>query len=203
MKKILINVGILFMLMFAFSSVANAADYLNADYHFVRIERGSTESVVVSSDDGIYYGNMDKWGVRTYVSEYGNDSWIFEFYAEDDADLGTNAINIETQDGELFEIIYVYVVDKQPTYLHTYSKSKSSITVAWDKTDVGRYELQYRVKGGSWKTATPWTSKTKYTLKGLKSGKSYQFRVRSVNYSNEWNETYGYWSNIKTVTTNK
>lgn len=201
MKKFLVSICLMFVFLFACSSVASASTYLTSEYEFLRIERGTSMTCVVNSDDGIYYGNLDKWGVNVSCSNYGYDGYKFTFYANDYADCGTCALNVETQDGTFFQVIYIYVVDTEAPDLYCYSKTKTSATVEWTKTDVGRYELQYRVKGGTWKTATPWTKKTKYTVTGLKSGKTYQFRVRSVNYSYEWDETYGYWSPVKSIKT--
>lgn len=55
----------------------------------------------------------------------------------------------------------------------------SEITLAWNKAGDGvEYEI-YRYTGGKWKLIKT-TSKTSYTVKKLKAGKSYKFRVRSV-----------------------
>ena len=59
--------------------------------------------------------------------------------------------------------------------------------------------MQYRTKGGTWKTAQDFTKKTSCKITNLVKGKTYQFRVRAVNYDYDWGEFYGDWSNYKTV----
>ena len=64
--------------------------------------------------------------------------------------------------------------------VHTKGRiAKSSIGVSW-KTVKGakKYELQWRAKGGAWKTAT--VKGTSKAVKGLERGKLYQLRVRAV-----------------------
>ena len=59
------------------------------------------------------------------------------------------------------------------------------------------YQIQYRVKGSSkWKTTTAKT-KTK-TIKKLKKGKQYQFKVRAYK-SVSGTKYYGAWSGVSTT----
>ena len=64
----------------------------------------------------------------------------------------------------------------------------------WDKVAGAKaYELQWRARGGKWKTATV---KTAYaTVKGLETGGLYDFRVRAVAGKSKgaWSEEYSRW----------
>ena len=60
--------------------------------------------------------------------------------------------------------------------LNVKSTATNQIKLSWSKvTDAEGYKVYYSTNGKNWKSAK--TSKTTYTVKGLKSGTSYQFKV--------------------------
>lgn len=99
----------------------------------------------------------------------------------------------------------VVAVTGDATYEATYSKTlrlgrpkvssvirlgKSSASVRWTAAaNAAGYELQWRVRGGKWKSAA--VKSTSKAVKGLSAGKLYQFRVRAVAGS-----VKGAWSNV-------
>jgi hypothetical protein len=61
---------------------------------------------------------------------------------------------------------------------------KKNIKLTWKKASkaqgIAGYQIQYRVKGnGKWKAKTVSAKKAALTLKGLKPGKAYQFKIRA------------------------
>ena len=78
----------------------------------------------------------------------------------------------------------------RPRIYSVFASAKSSATAVWTAVSNARsYELQWRVGRGSWHSfAVKGKSKA---IKGLKSGKLYQFRVRAVASS-----VKGAWSNV-------
>ena len=57
---------------------------------------------------------------------------------------------------------------------------KKSMDITWKKVEGATgYKVSWRVKGGKWKSAN--TSKLKYTVKGMKLGKYYEFKVAAKN----------------------
>ena len=59
---------------------------------------------------------------------------------------------------------------------------KKKLTVAkWGVTGASKYQVQYRVKGGKWKTACTKSKPAKVTISKLKKGKKYQVRIVSLN----------------------
>ena len=74
----------------------------------------------------------------------------------------------------------VKVTLNKPTGLTVTKKGKTSVRVSWNSVSVAsRYDLQYKVKGGKWKTVTG-IKKAKRVVKGLTKGRKYYFRVRST-----------------------
>ena len=73
--------------------------------------------------------------------------------------------------------------------LSTSANTKAkAMKVKWKKVpSAKKYQVQWRVKGGKWKTKT--VKSTKATFKGMKAGKLYDFRVRAVSGKNK-----GAWS---------
>lgn len=69
-------------------------------------------------------------------------------------------------------------------------RAKSAVRASWGAVAGAKgYQLQWRAKGGKWKAAA--VKGTSRTVKGLKAGKTYQFRVRAVAGS-----TKGPWSGV-------
>ena len=77
---------------------------------------------------------------------------------------------------------------------------KHKIKVTWKKdTAADGYQIAYRVKGGTWQYTTVTSEDTlSKTLTGLKSGKTYQIKVRAYENVNG-EKVYGSYSTIKKV----
>ena len=89
---------------------------------------------------------------------------------------------------------------KKVTIKSTKSSSKKKLTVKWKKVSGSvKYKIAYRVKGTSkWKYKYVSSSTYSKTITGLKSGKTYQIKVRA--YKKVSGTTYyGSWSKTKTV----
>ncbi len=80
------------------------------------------------------------------------------------------------------------------------STGKNKIKVTWKKDSAADgYQIAYRVKGGIWQYTTASSEDTlSKTLTGLKSGKTYQIKVRAYENVNG-QKVYGSYSTIKKV----
>ena len=129
------------------------------------------------------------------------------FWADENTDVGTNSITLMWIDEDTglteSDVIYVDVFDDSKPVIRKATRSGSSVKIAWDGARSKYFQLQYRVKGGTWKTAAseydPGETGMKYTFKSLKKGKTYQFRVRPVTTTYNWGSRYGQWSAAVTV----
>ncbi len=96
---------------------------------------------------------------------------------------------------------YFYIVPKKVSGLKVKSQTTSSITLNWSKaTGASAYELyKYNSSTKKWqKFAT--TSKTSYTIKKLKAGRTYKYRVRVYRTING-KKYYGSYSNVLNAAT--
>ena len=76
---------------------------------------------------------------------------------------------------------------------------KKQAVVSFKKTNgAAAYQVQYRLGKGKWKNAAKSTKKVKVTVKKLKKGKKYGFRVRTISKVNG-KTIYGKWTKVKTV----
>ena len=79
------------------------------------------------------------------------------------------------------------------------SYAKKSLIVNYKGENAESYEIQYRLKGGKWKTIT--TTDSSYTIKNLKAKGLYQVRVRGINAdgkAGKWSTTiYRFMQNVK------
>ena len=68
----------------------------------------------------------------------------------------------------------------------------TEIVVSWDAlARANTYDVQYRPKNGSWRSAATGETRTSYTVSGLSAVTTYQFRVRGVNGNGngQWTES--------------
>ena len=78
---------------------------------------------------------------------------------------------------------------------------EKQITISWKKVSGAKgYALQYRVKGGTYKTKE--TTKRTLTIKKLKVNKTYQFRVRAYT-MDSGTKKYGKYSAVKSLKVKK
>ena len=194
----------LFCLLLALALVLSTAGIsfasVSPEYDLFYLERGSSDETTVTYSDE---KNIISFDSSTYVPSEWKDvtstQLTLKISASETAPLGDYSVLLYGLTSEVVKSITVFVIDKTAPSIFDLDKSKSGITVSWDPTDVGRYQLQYKVIGGKWKTAADFTSKTSYKVTNLTKGKKYFFRVRAVNYSTEWGEIYGDWSKTKAM----
>ncbi len=188
---------LLMVLVFVTSSITAFAT-VDSSFDLCWLERGESEEGLVTfsgeEDIASYY---DGSNVKTEWVNPTDSQSMLRVTATEDAELGNYSVILRGLSSDAVKFINVFVVDKTAPSIFDLDKSKSGITVSWNGTDVGRYQLQYKAIGGKWKTATPFTSKTSYKVTNLSKGTKYFFRVRAVNYNNEWAEIYGDWSKTR------
>ncbi len=194
----------LFCLMLTLALVLSTASIsfatVDPEYDLFYLERGSSDETTVA-----YSGEKDvisfdsSSSVPSEWKDITSTQLTLKISASETATLGNYSVLLYGLTSEVVKSIHVFVVDKTAPSIFDLDKSKTGITVSWDSTDVGRYQLQYKAIGGKWKTAADFTSKTSYKVTNLTKGKKYFFRVRAVNYSTEWGEIYGDWSKTKAM----
>ena len=88
---------------------------------------------------------------------------------------------------------------KKVTKLTVKNKKKKTATLSWKKvTNADGYELQYATSKKFRSSKKKKTPNTKISIKKLKKGKTYYFRVRA--YKKQGKKTiYGKWSNVKKI----
>ena len=193
-----------FCLLLALALVLSTAGIsfasVSTEHDLMWIERGSSSETTVTDSgetDVTAYFEPANVGIKWLNIVTGSST--LQVSARDNASLGNCSVMLRGVTSEETRFINVFIVDKTAPSIFDLDKSKSGITVSWDPTDVGRYQLQYKAVGGKWKTAADFTSKTSYKVTNLTKGKKYFFRVRAVNYSTEWGEIYGDWSKTKAM----
>jgi len=160
-----------------------------------------TATVEYASSDKVVYG-----GSRSYPKLLIFDDETGDNLSEDEYLVSTDG---GTKIGKHKLTVYFFgeysnMSDETKTFRIVPGKAKIKSVTAKKKKAVlkirkqgggVKYKVQYRVKGSKkWKTKT--TSKTTVTIKKLKSGKRYQFRVCAYK---KRGETYqGSWSKIST-----
>lgn len=195
-RKVLTAILLSLILVFSFSSSAFAT--MQFDYHLLRIERGTSITVTLNTSGNDPFWTCPDDGLIHECEEIANGLWEITVTAPINAPLGVTSLcsfGVTCQ----YDTLYAFFVDTTAPVLYSINKTKTTATIYWKGTDVGRYQVQYRTKGGTWKTAQDFTKKTSCKITNLVKGKTYQFRVRAVNYDYDWGEFYGDWSNYKTV----
>ena len=128
-------------------------------------------------------------------------------WADENTDIGINSISLvwynETTQKIGCDTILVDVFDVSKPKIIKTSRNGSSVKIKWNGAKSKYYDIQYRVKNGSWKTAALEynTEETgmEYTFKNLKKGNTYQFRVRPVTPTYNFGTRPGNWSTAVSV----
>ncbi|MCM1286657.1 MAG: fibronectin type III domain-containing protein, partial [Bacteroides sp.] len=172
---------------------------LNIDYDSVGEYYDYTQDIFVIKekdlDDYNIGKNVDKYfNVTTSKSGRGN------FWYDG---------NVSLYPGDYYLCIYIYGVTVDYNLIVTPTVSKSStlkvsscnttsLKLSWNKVaGVNGYQLQ-RKSGNSYKNVAN-TASTSYTVKNLKAGTSYKFRVRAYNTVNG-KKYYSSWTTLTTPT---
>lgn len=217
MRKKIIVLALSLVMVFSFSSSAFA--YVSVD----------SNSWIANNNDTSFTVLVDYTGETVPVTAFWNSGLSCEWgdviedtstskiqlltvNINENTNIGANSIFIappqSTIPNDSFTFIKVYVTDQSEIEISKVRKSSGKVKVTWTSGKSGFYQLQYRVKGGSWKNATKdYLSKASCSLSKLKKGKTYSFRVRCVTpapvefYGAKWSKTetiddyiYGPWS---------
>ena len=190
--------------------MASGAWALEIDYDLVTIPNdGTWEDVTVDHSRD----------TSTKIKAYGylqldfpatdENTSVVRIFADENTYIGMNAVDVmyvnENQETDV-KTIYVNVYDaSKPENLYAF-QTGSKVKLGWANTQSYYFQIQYRVKGGKWKTAAKKysieenfaTEGRSYTFKNLKAGKTYQFRLRPVTPCYEWGTKYGPWSDVIT-----
>lgn len=196
-----LEIGMEYTILFAEKNKFGTGE--SSELVFTAIPKEITDITAAVKTDGIkikWNKETDVTGYQVYRSEQQDTGYVLAFTAENketgtfiDSGIkyGTDYYYIvrgtaEDKDGNtvigaaLAPVGPIkYELDK-PT-LKVALKSPTSVTVSWTKVSRAKtYDLQYKEKGGSWKSIKKLTGKTK-TVGSLKTGTKYYFRVRAVN----------------------
>ncbi len=169
---------------------------LSVDYEYVYLARDNSVYVNVTATEGDIYYSTGEDGVNAEFGS-GADSDKLYISTDKDAAVGNHAIYVGEEGTGDSDIIKVFVIDDTAPVIKSLARTSKGITVRWEATDAGRYDVQYKASNGKWQTAANFVKGNKYTVKGLSKGRKYSFRVRGVNYAYEWGEINGDWSKIK------
>ena len=190
--------------------MASGAWALEIDYDLVTIPNdGTWEDVTVDySREGFAKVRGDGYLHLEFLKSDENTA-VVRISADQNTYVGVNAVDVmyldENQETDV-KTIYVNVYDaSKPADVQAY-QTGSKVKLEWANTQSYYYQIQYRVKGGKWKTAAKkysieadfQTEGRSYTFKNLKQGRTYQFRLRPVTPCYEWGTKYGQWSDVIT-----
>jgi len=99
-------------------------------------------------------------------------------------------------------ITFSYSAKPAATSISSLTAGKNSIKITWKKqtADVSGYQIQYSIKSSmkNAKTVKTTANATFKTIKNLKSGSKYYFRIRTLSTSGE-QTLYSSWSKIKSI----
>ena len=211
MKKFRKKVCSMILCAGMFLAAGASASALEVDYQYNGVKNNGEAgglTVTVSHPEAEDVFSYAQGGVNQRWVATGDDRvhQLF-FWADENTVIGTNSITLMWEDENTglpeSDVIYVDVFDDSKPVIQKATRSGTSVKITWDGARSKYFQLQYRVKGGTWKTAAPEynTRETgmKYTFKNLKKGKYYQFRVRPVTPTYSWGSRYGQWSAAATV----
>ncbi len=201
MKKI-ICLLLCFILVFCFNTAAFAD--VSVDYDLISVPNDQSEVVSVIVN---YQGESDvvEYHERGLLVEwagiYSDKAHYLNIGADSNTDIGNNAIVLygtTSKDVNGKKIVYVFVWDNSKPEIENVTKVGKKVKLTWSGGKSSYYQVQYRVKNGSWKTVSKLCKSEKYVFSSLSKGKTYQFRVRPATPSYEWETRYGKWSNTFT-----
>ena len=146
-----------------YNTESEAAGYLvyrNDGSGYKQIAKLEGKSTKSYFDNTVKYNTPCTYAVRAYAkSESGKD-------VPGDSSAASASVNM---------------VLSAPCGIKAVRTTPTKITVSWNAAKyAGKYDLQYRAKGGKWITVSGINGKSK-VIKKLKLGTKYYFRVRSVN----------------------
>jgi hypothetical protein len=165
---------------FAVGSVSLSSVKVSSPVSVVWSGRQLKPSVILTYDGGVL-----KHGTG-YALSYGANKAI-----------GKGSVTITGKGGVTGKRTFTFNILPKKNKMSKATATKKSVKVSWSKVSaaqkVSGYQLQYKVKGTSkWKTKSFSSKTSKATVKGLRRGKVYQFRIRSfktvskVKYCADW-----------------
>ena len=156
-------------------------------------ERDANSSYTVFSTNQVNYISTNKSDILYKAKK---KAWLYFKFAPQASTYVKSKFSIKVTEHPVINPV---------TGLKAANTAKKSLSVTWkNQANATKYQVKYRVKGGTWKSVS--TSKSKVTLKKLASGKKYQVRVRAYckgGYNTEAREVvnWGEWSLTKTFKT--
>ena len=188
--------------VFCFNTAAFAD--VSVDYDMVSIpnDHSADVSIIVNYEgesDAVEYhesGLVVEWG-----DAYSDKSHYLNIGADANTNIGNSAVVLygtTSQDVSGKKTIYVFVWDNSKPEIDNVTKSGKKVKLEWSGGKSKYYQVQYRVKNGSWKTVSKLCNSDRYYFNSLSKGKTYQFRVRPATPSYEWGTQYGKWSSTFT-----
>ena len=199
-------------------------------YKFKTSSRWSAYSVKIESIDGRYVqclpytengdDDTESWGMwytgnnsttnaaTNYNAEPKRNSW---YYFEVSQNYSWGAALYYDNRALRYDQFKITVTEhpiiKNVTGVKVAKKAKKSITLKWNKqANATKYQIKWKKKGGSWKTAT--VAKNSKAFKGLQKNTKYQFKVRGYckngyDLVNKTSTNWTAWTTVKTVKTAK
>lgn len=128
-------------------------------------------------------------------------------YTNSIIDIGSGTMTIKGINGFNGFITKDYVIKPSKKTIYTKKTTVSStkpkkrqLKIKWKKiSSATHYQVKYRVKGAKkWKSKTITANKTSLTLKKLKKGKKYQYKVRGIQKLKGYTTYYSKYSKTKT-----
>lgn len=190
--------------------MVSSAWALELDYDLVTIPNDGTWEEVTVDHSRDTSAKIKAYGyLQLDFPATDENTSVVRIFADENTYIGMNAVDVmyvnENQETDV-KTIYVNVYDvSKPSNLHAF-QTGSKVKLGWANTQSYYFQIQYRVKGGKWKTAAKKysieeniaTEGRSYTFKNLKAGQTYQFRLRPVTPCYEWGTKYGPWSDVIT-----
>ena len=158
--------------------------------------------VKLSTNTYIYNGKVKRPAVTVYDGDSVVDTSNYTVkYTDGRKNVGKYPITVTMKNNYSGEKVAHIVIKPQGTSLSTLTAKKNSITAVWKKQSVQTtgYQLQYSTDSKfkkNVKSKIVAKGKTKATVKSLKKGKKYYFRIRT--YTKTGGRTYySKWSKVK------
>ncbi len=139
------------------------------------------------------------------------DYWIH--YSKGNVNIGTGVLTVKGKNGfygsvnSYKQTLFTYTIKpnkvtiyKKKTTISSTRPAKRQLKIKWKKISTANYyQIKYRAKGTKkWYSKTVSGSKTSLTIKKLKKGKRYQYKVRGLQKLKGYTAYYSKYSTAKT-----
>ena len=154
---------------------------IGADNRVKKIDRSvASYSFKLASTSLVYTGKAQKPKVTASGLTEGKD---FTVTYKNNTSAGTATATVKGITFSGSKTLTFKITPKQVTGLKLSTAAKTSLKLAWSKASGAKYyKLEKSTDGKKWSTVTT-TTATSYTVKSLKAGTKYQFRVTALDSS--------------------